>query len=267
MVRKLNPIIIKLGGSVITEKDKLFKPSTTIIERLAREIAKANVEPIVIIHGGGSFGHPVAHKYDLVKGYKYSDQLIGFAKTRQAMVELNKLIIDALINNNLSAVSVQPSSCIITQNGRIDTFNIEAVKKLLDLNLIPVLYGDAVLDYDLGFTILSGDQLVAYLAVKLISKKIIIGVDVDGLYTKDPKKDSKANLIKHITIKKLKEILEAIDVTTNTDVTGGMKGKLIELIPALRKGTIIKIINAKIPNRLIKALKDEEVKGTTLSPR
>ena len=264
MARKLNPIIIKLGGSVITEKDRLFKPSTTIIERLAREIAISKTGPIVIIHGGGSFGHPIANQYDLVKGYKYSDQLMGFAKTRQAMVELNKMIIDALIKNNLSAVSVQPSSCIITKNGRIDTFNCETVKKLLDLNLIPVLYGDAVLDYDLGFTILSGDQLSAYLALKLISKKIVIGVDVNGLYTKDPKKDSTASLIKHITIEKLKKIIEGMDITTYTDVTGGMKGKIIELIPAIKRGTIIKIINAKIPNRLVKALRDEEVKGTTL---
>jgi isopentenyl phosphate kinase len=266
MVRKLNPTIIKLGGSVITEKDKLFKPNTTVIERLAQEIAIAKTGPVVIIHGGGSFGHPVADQYDIVKGYKYSDQLIGFAKTRQAMLELNKLIIDALIKNNISAVSVQPSSCIITKNGRIDAFYCAAVKKLLDLNLIPVLYGDAVLDYELGFTILSGDQLAAYLAVKLISKKIVIGVDVDGLYTTDPKKDSTASLIKHITIEKLKKILEGMDITKYTDVTGGMKGKIIELIPALKKGTNIKIINAKIPNRLVKALKDEEVKGTVLLP-
>ena len=46
----------------------------------------------------------------------------------------------------------------------------------------PVLYGDAVLDDKLGFTVLSGDQLVAYLAIKYKASKIVIGADTDGLF-------------------------------------------------------------------------------------
>ncbi len=44
------------------------------------------------------------------------------------------------------------------------------------------MYGDAVLDQKLGFTILSGDQLVAYLAIKYNASKIVIGTDTDGLF-------------------------------------------------------------------------------------
>ena len=55
------------------------------------------------------------------------------------------------------------------------------------LAFIPVLYGDAVLDEKLGFTVLSGDQLVAYEAIKYKATKIVIGADTDGLFDADQK--------------------------------------------------------------------------------
>ena len=55
------------------------------------------------------------------------------------------------------------------------------VKSLMKMGITPVLYGDAVLDQKLGFTVLSGDQLVAYMATKFGASKIVIGVDTDGL--------------------------------------------------------------------------------------
>lgn len=40
--------------------------------------------------GGGSFGHPMARKYAVKEGYKSPSQSLGFSKTHQAMVALNK---------------------------------------------------------------------------------------------------------------------------------------------------------------------------------
>ncbi len=261
---RAKPTVLKLGGSVITVKEKPFTPNRGVIIRLAGEIKRANVGPLIVIHGGGSFGHPVAKKYSIKEGLRDSSQIIGFSKTHQAMVSLNKIVLDALIREGIPAVTVQPSAFIITDKGRIRHMEIETILKLLWLGITPVLYGDVVLDSALGFTILSGDQLTSNMAVKLNAKRIVIGIDVDGLYTADPKTESSARLIQRITLKELKTLQQKIGEPKVTDVTGGMLGKTIELIPAVEHGRRAIIVNAAKPNNVYKALKGEKVTGTII---
>jgi isopentenyl phosphate kinase len=257
---------LKLGGSIITRKGKPLTPDTRMIAHLAKEIQEAAIRPLIIIHGGGSFGHHYAKEYDLAKGYKNIRQLTGLSKTHQAMVALNKLVVDALIQRGIPAIAVQPSAFILTRSGRICDFNGTLLLRMLNLNLVPVLYGDAVLDEELEFTILSGDQLVATLAVHFESKRIILCVDVDGLFTSDPKLDPHAKLIRRISLSELKSFHAEIGHSLTVDVTGGMYGKIAALIPILEKGVGVKIINGKKTNRLYKALMNQEVKGTKIEP-
>ncbi|MEM2263300.1 MAG: isopentenyl phosphate kinase, partial [Candidatus Bathyarchaeia archaeon] len=186
------PTILKIGGSVITDKSKEMSVRMDIISRLADEILEADPKSLIIVHGGGSFGHPVAQKYAIKEGFKDPSQIIGFAETHHVMTVLNGLFMDALIWRGIPAVSITPSSCILTKNGRIACFEDALLKRLLEMGFIPVLYGDAVLDTELGFTILSGDQITAFLALRLNAKNVVIGVDVDGLYDQDPKINAEA---------------------------------------------------------------------------
>ena len=234
------------------------------IERLSREISEAKVSHLILIHGGGSFGHPLAKQYALKEGYKEKSQLLGFSKTRQAMVTLNKLVVDALIRQNVAAVGLQPSAFVVTNSGRISYIEEQPLRKLLEIGLVPVLYGDAVFDFDLGFTILSGDQLAAFLAMQLGASRIILGMDVDGLYTSDPKSDPSARLIRHITLQELRNMQHEIEEAKVTDVTRGMLGKILELIPAVESGIPALIVNAAKPNNIYKAIKGEKVTGTTI---
>lgn len=259
-----NLTVLKLGGSVITLKEKPFTPNKEAIMRLAGEIKRANVEPLIVIHGGGSYGHPVAKKYRIKEGWRNSSQTIGFSKTHQAMVSLNKIVLDALIQEVIPAVTVQPSAFIVTDNGRIKHMKMETILKMLELGITPILYGDAVLDSTLGFTILSGDQLTSNMAVKLNAKRIIIGIDVDGLYTADPKIDASAEFIRRITLKELKSLQRKIMGPKVTDVTGGMLGKTTELMPAVKRGIQAIIVNAAKPNNVYKSLKGERVIGTII---
>ena len=232
--------------------------------RLAEEIRHADVSPLILVHGGGSFGHPVAKQYRINEGYTDSSQIIGFSKTHQAMTVLNNLVVDSLINQDIPAIAVPPSSCIITKSGRIESFDGGPLIKMLELGFLPVLYGDAVLDSDINFTILSGDQLVSSLAMSLNAERIIIGVDVDGLYTADPKTDLSARFIQHITLTELKRLQHRIGEGKVTDVTGGMPRKIQELIPAVEQWVPVIIVNATKPNNIYKALRGQEVVGTEI---
>ncbi len=258
--------MLKLGGSVITVKEKPSTINRRAIARLVEEIKCADVKSLILVHGGGSFGHPFAKQYNIASGYSEPGQLIGFAKTHQAMVTLNKLIVDTLIQSGVPAVAVQPSAFIATKRGRILDFNSGLIGRMMGMELMPVLYGDSVLDVEQGFSILSGDQLVAALATSFAAEQIVICVDVDGLYTADPKLNPDAKLIPKISLNQLKAFDGKIGESTVTDVTGGMYGKIAELMPAVEKGVGVKIINARKINRLYKALTGQRVKGTEIVP-
>ncbi|UCE16123.1 MAG: amino acid kinase, partial [Candidatus Bathyarchaeota archaeon] len=145
-----------------------------------------------------------------------------------------------------------------------DVMEEKPLRKLLEMGFVPVLHGDAVLDSDRGFAILSGDQLVSSLATKLEAERIIIGIDVDGLYTSDPKTDANARLIQHIDQQELTKMQHEIGGIRVPDVTGGMFGKVLELMPAIEKEIPVIIVNAVKPGNVYKALKDEKVVGTVI---
>jgi isopentenyl phosphate kinase len=153
---------------------------------------------------------------------------------------------------------------LVTRNGRIKCFEDAPLKMLLNMGFIPVLYGDAVFDEELGFTILSGDQLTAFLALLFNAEKIIVGVDVDGIFDADPKSVREARMFEHLTLEDLKEVQKSAGGSTGVDVTGGMSAKIIELIKAVEKGIPVLIVNAAKPKNIYKALKGEKVKGTLI---
>jgi isopentenyl phosphate kinase len=219
---------------------------------------------LILVHGGGSFGHPVAKKYKLTEGYTSPSQVIGFSETHRAMTQLNSLVMDALIGHDVNAVVVQPSSCVVTKAGRIQSMELKPITRMLKMGLVPVLYGDVVLDSEKGFSILSGDQLVSSLAINFGASRIILGGDVDGLYTADPKSNSSAELISRVMLEELKSQKHEIEGSKATDVTGGMLGKMSELIPAIEHRIPALVVNASKSLRVYNALKQEFVIGTII---
>jgi isopentenyl phosphate kinase len=258
------PTVLKLGGSVITNKNKPATANLKAIERLADEISRAKNSSLILVHGGGSFGHPLAKQYKLTEGYNNPSQVTGFSETHRAMTKLNGLVMEALISHNINAVVVQPSSGVITKSGRIQNMELKPIKRMLKMGLLPVLYGDAVLDSEKGFAILSGDQLVSSLATNFGASRIVIGGDVDGIYTTDPKVSSSAKLVRRITLEDLRTQKHEIRGSNATDVTGGMLGKIQELVPAIEQNIQILIVNATKPLRVYKALRGEKTRGTII---
>ncbi len=254
-------MILKLGGSLITNKSKRFSIRRDILRRVSREIGqawRANIGRLVIVHGGGSFGHPVAKKYALQDGFKRKEQIPGVAHTRRAMSVLSSAVIDSLLAQGLPALTVQPSANVVCRSGRIKDINLQLIEGYLKLGLIPVLHGDVVLDEKMGFCILSGDQLVYYLSRHLKPEKAVLTVDVDGVFDKDPKRHRDAKLLPILS----RGDLVGIDLGRGGDATGGMRGKLLELLSLASEGVPSQIINASKSGRLRKALSGEGVIGT-----
>jgi len=261
-----NLVIIKIGGSVITNKssDKpVFRKSICL--RLFEEIAmvkKKNNFDLILVHGAGSFGHPLAKKYRLNEGFVNSKTSRGISLTKQSMLKLNNLVLNELIVTGLDACIVETSAVATTTNRRINTFNLESVSNLINKKIIPVLYGDVVIDTKKGISILSGDQTAVYLARKLGAKKVIFVSDVKGIYDRNPKEFTDARLIREVNASNLRSILSAMRNHNKNDVTGEMKGKILAAKQDLAGISTI-IISGLIPNSLRGALLDR-VNGTRI---
>ena len=256
--------VLKLGGSVITAKDEPMTADRENVSRLCEEVKAAWPMPLIIVHGGGSFGHPVASKYGIADGFTSERQIPGYARTHQAMVMLNNIVVDALLDLGVPAVSVTPSSFITTSEGRIDAVDLWIVGRLVVRGILPVLYGDAVLDRRRGFSILSGDQLAVRLATELGASRLVFGVDVDGVFTSNPKLVPDACLIDRLPLEKLEGFIK-IGRALTTDVTGGMLGKVSEAWEAVEAGVEVQIVNATKRDVILKALRGEPVTGTILT--
>lgn len=260
-------VIVKFGGSAVTFKNEVRRANVQIINRLAAEIYDClSHVSLVIVHGGGSFGHPLAYKYRLNEGFIKAGQLLGLAETRLAMNELNQIIVNALVDAGVPAVTVQPSSCIILRGGDISNFYLEPIKRILRLNCVPVLFGDVVFDDNLGFTILSGDRIASYLALKLNAKRLVFACDVDGIFTADPKINPNAKFISEIGVEDLMSLLRDLSVGSGIsfDVTGGVTGKLREAVRPALNGVEVLIVNALKPSFVRRAILGEEVKCTRI---
>lgn len=262
----MRPLIVKLGGSVITDKSKKFTVRSAVLHRLCRELTAAR-GPLVVVHGGGSFGHPLASEYGIAAGYKEERQLMGFSLTRRAMEKLNAQVIDALQEAGIPAVSVQPSACAVVRDGRIESMELTPVRKMLDLGLVPVLYGDAVVDAVKGMSILSGDQLTVHLACELDAARVVVGIDVDGVFTADPKLQKKAKLVQKITPANWPEVVKSLGGVGKPDVTGGIANKVRELLTLTGRGIEAEIVNAAKPNVLKRAISGERGLGTIITRR
>jgi len=257
--------VLKLGGSVITDKKRKFTASKNRIFRLMREIRAGATEPLIIVHGGGSYGHHLARRYELQDGYRDRSQILGFVRTRQSMTELNRIVLDSAIKNLLPCVSLQPSAFIGMRNRRIERIDLSIMASLLDLRMIPLLFGDVAFDERLGFCILSGDQLASRLSTELSAEQAILAVDVDGVFDSDPKRYKKAKLLQKMTVEDVRMLIQRREKEAQgPDVTGGMTGKLNEILPAVEKGIRVVIVNGCVPGRVSEALKGRPTIGTVI---
>ena len=262
-------IILKIGGSILTNKDsKTSEVDAASLKRIASEI-KASMDnspkQLVIVHGAGSFGHPPAKKHKIGEKFaesEYPQKRLGFCEIQNEVKKLNMFICEAFIDEGLPVIAVPASSFITATNKRITEGNLDLFKSYLAKGFIPVIYGDVVLDEELEFCVISGDQLIQYLAINLNPKQVILGTDVDGVYDKNPKTHEDAQFFDKFTSL---EDLDTLEGTTNVDVTGGMVGKIKELLFLADLGIESKIINAEVKDNIFKVLEDEDVKGTIIS--
>ena len=213
-------LILKLGGSVITDKRADCAVNRDRLGRLHLRLRVPERAGYLWYHGAGSCGHPEAKRYHLDKGAK-AGETEGIFVTHRAVSSLNDEVVAALREKGWHPSVSTRCHTGIADNGRLVGFECRHLETMLALGMVPVIHGDVVMDLSRGACIVSGDQLVRYLAVALQISRVGLATDVPGVLdggccgTGDYRK----------TVPELH-----IGSSNHTDVTGGMRGKIDELL-------------------------------------
>jgi isopentenyl phosphate kinase len=257
---------LKLGGSLITDKANSATPRPEVIARLANEIAKAQQQDpdlrLLVGHGSGSFGHVAAARYGTRQGVRTPEEWQGFAEVWAQAAALNRIVIDALVNAGLSAISFAASAAVTAEDGEIKTWDLQPIEAMLTNKLLPIVFGDVAVDAVRGGTILSTEDLFVHLARALRPQRILLaGID-EGVFADYPKS---TQLSGKITPATLDAVLPALRGSSATDVTGGMAAKVRQMAALVSEQPDLEvtIFSGEIPGAILRALAGEQI-GTRI---
>jgi isopentenyl phosphate kinase len=253
-------IFLKLGGSLITDKTRPYTPRPEKLDLLTAEIAAAVREnpdlQLLLGHGSGSFGHAAASNYQTRLGVSGLNAWHGFAEVWYQASALNRIVVEALHRAGLPAVTLSPSACITSHDGKVVTWNHYPIQAALSNGLLPVIHGDVVFDEVRGGTILSTEDLFSYLAYHLRPQRILLAGLESGVWADFPAHE---HLLAEITTGTFAKHSSGLGASVGADVTGGMLAKvtgmlsLVEDIPELK----ILIFSGEQPGNITRALQGE----------
>ena len=260
-------VLLKLGGSLLTDKNQPFSIREEVVKSAIQQVIDAQ-EKLILIHGGGSFGHPLAKQYSISKGLNPSinNQILGLTETHQSMNKFNSYLINLFLEKNYPALSIQASSIFIRDLNKISTHSIEIIETALDLNILPILYGDIILDKQGSFSIISGDQIILELCEKLKKykvSKVIFTMETDGLYINEKNSNGECILATECYSDEL-ERLDLADLGQKIDVTGGIKGKLNFIKQICNYNIPVQLINGLKEGYIHKSLKNQKINCTNI---
>jgi isopentenyl phosphate kinase len=264
--------LIKLGGSIITNKEVPMAVRSDILERLVAEIGRAQSEwqatdqsrQLIIGHGQGSFAHAPALRYQTMKGFIREDSQIGMAITQDSAAQLNRIVVNSLIRAHLPAVSYSYSATMVTKARQAGQWSHQVLLEYLRLGLLPVTGGDVLVDSEQGCTIWSTEEVLSHLAQTLPAegwsvKRVIHVTEVAGFLNQS------GQVVPEITAANWPNLQQALTQTKGFDVTGGMGLKVEESLQLAARGIESVIISGMTVDNLYNCLVGRPFVGTLMT--
>jgi len=258
---------LKLGGSLITDKDIPYSARKQTIKRLGIEIftflKKYPQQKILIGHGSGSFGHTAAANLGTIHGARSLEEWRGFQSVWWAAHQLNQIVCEIFLEVGLPIISLPASASVLTLDRSIIKWTSYPIKKSIQERLLPILYGDVIFDQKIGATILSTEELFSGLVGRLQPHRILLVGKDAGVYKDFPHNKLP---IKTITPESYQRDFIHLGKSENTDVTGGMAAKVKEMLEIVQNNvkTQVQIFSGDIPGNVFNGLSGEHL-GTIIT--
>ncbi len=257
--------LIIIGGSLITDKNKPFTVNQQALDIIAREVKKTTKlgKKLIIGHGAGSFAHIPAKKYQTHRGIQDENSYRGIAEVADVAARLNRIVIAKLLEQGVSAVSVSPLSSMVAKSHGLSELFVRPIELLLEHNLLPVVYGDQIMDEEVGCTIFSTEKVLSYLALNLKEKgyqieQIIQCGQTSGVY------DADGHTIEEINPENFDQYSNSLGGSGGVDVTGGMLHKVEQTLELAKQGIPGLIIDGIVHGTLSDAISGKKVVGTKI---
>jgi isopentenyl phosphate kinase len=192
----------------------------------------------------------------------------GYVETAAAAGRLNRIVADVLLQHGVPVVSVPPSASARCQDGKLISMATYALCEALRHSLVPLVHGDVSFDEVRGCTIISTEQVLAYLARALQPARIVLVGQVDGVFDRDPLADPEATQIPRITPGTFPHFEALLGGSHGVDVTGGMLSKVREMVSLVAQGSVqrVHLISGDRPGALARVLGDPDAaEGTVIA--
>lgn len=260
-------ILLKLGGSVITDKNSKNTLRKDVLGQLVGEIYKFRSENpgqfLIVGHGQGSFAHFPAKQYQTKAGFVSSDSRFGMAITQFTVGQLHQLVLAEMLRQKLPAVSFRVNSSAIARNSKQTFLAGEVLLENLNQGLLPVTSGDVLVDSLKGCTVWSTEIILEEIARFLLNhdlkvSRIVHVTDVAGVI------DGNGKTIPEISPDDVGKVKNNIVASNKTDVTGGMWHKIESCLGVSGVGIESVIITGLVKNNLYNCLSGKNFIGTTI---
>jgi aspartokinase-like uncharacterized kinase len=220
--------VIKIGGSLAEEPERLRVLCAKLGE-FAKKFA------IVVVPGGGRFA-------DVVRDFDQRFTLSSGISHRMAILGMDQF--------GLLLSQIIPDSCA--------TYLLSDAKQLSEIRVVPVflpsrlMFREEPLENSWDVT---SDSIAAYVAGRLHVAKVVLVTDVDGIFTKDPKRHADATLIEQLSAEELLRLKQ------RTSVDRYLPKLLLEV------QIDCYVVNGKHPERIEAVLAGQQATCTLIAAR
>ena len=260
-VAKVKRIVIKVGTSTLTDDNHRLAPDK--VKKLAREIVELRRRgKEVILVSSGAIGAGIG-KLNL-------KQRPRDIKLLQATAAVGQSILMSTYDRYFSAYGQTIAQLLLTHAdflSRQRYLNLRnTLLTLLKSGVIPIVNENDTTAVD-EIKVGDNDNLSALVASNLEADLLIILTDTDGLFTRDPRRSERAELIQ--VVRDITPEIERIADTgekTKTSSVGGMKTKIQAAKLAMNAGIPVVIANGAEEDILLRIVEGEPV-GTRFLPR
>jgi isopentenyl phosphate kinase len=260
----LQPVFVKLGGSLITDKTRPETPRREVIVRLAVELRQAlHARPelsIVLGHGSGSFGHWTASRYSTREGVHGRDAWTGFAEVAASATRLSQIVTDLMLQAGVPVLCVRPFPTARCRDGALMAFDTYPIRQALEKDLVPLVHGDVALDDIRGGTIVSTEEIMVYLAEEILPRRILLLGETPGVHwARTSESVIDGEVISTITPANIGMVERSLGTSRGPDVTGGMASKVHQMLRLVQQHThlSVDIMSGLEPGLLTRTLLDD----------
>lgn len=220
-VSSIKRIVVKVGTNLLSDRSGI---DSQRIEQVVEDIVNLRSQGFqVLLVSSGAIG----------LGAKELGRISAVKQValRQACASIGQPILMSHYRAAFKRHDVVCSQVLITRselNERKTFVNLRnSVQTLLDLGVVPVFNeNDAVSTAEIGTAFGDNDRMSAFVASKIDADLLVILTDIDGLYTKNPRKEHDAVLLGEV--EKIDDtVLSYAGTAGSVFSVGGMKTKLL----------------------------------------